>query len=1215
MIRHRITFYFQKIYLQKDALCDIPIMNSIAKNKGNRMKVAVVIAITAMTLLSSMAIVDFTNQDGTGSSSHNAANAMPLAGALPTYKVTFTETGLPANYEWAVVFNSVTERSSGPSISFNATHGTFSYIVRNTFNFYPAPASGTVTVNGSNKNVQINFHSDTYLVTFDVRNYASITRGSQNQNTWSVSLDGMNNTTQSNTVNFYVKNGTHTFVITPPAGYSALPATGSISVDGSNVMQNLTFENNYFQVTFNEAGLPSSSGSKLVTEWHVTITGGKLSSPLVMYSNTSNISLLLPAGSYSYTVGNPSGYFSTPDNGIIVVAQSSVVTDIQFSTLFYNMVFKETGLPSTSLSGAYGAEWGVKIVNTTSGVSSTQYSSGNTISFYENNGTYRYYILNLTNYKPTAESGKVIITGNSYLIPVSFASRYYTLTFQEKRLPSFISSGRSVVAVWGVSVENSTSHSILKESTNQSALSFLLAPGSYSYTVASPAGYSASNQTSATPITLNANRLIGETFTNTETYTSSGAAASVMFTEFGLPSGSRWTVAINNTSGSSSFTSIYQNNLITSLHAGTYFYTVDTFGGYAPTVRSGIVTLTSSATLNINVTFLNTFHIITFKESGLPYEKDWAVALQDPAGTSVVHPTSTGSVTFNVPNGTYTYRIIDTGFFHPSVTQGKVTVNGTQLLPSSVINVNFVSDSTVLSFKETGIPAYVNWTVSIMTANGGVISNTSSYGTITFTVTNGTYRYFTYTVGSYSPHVLSGIVTATGNAVSVPLTFFQGGHTVTFNEKGLPAGSKWSIYLGGILKSSRTGSNITYTLSNGSYYFMVEPSGNYWNDLPSVIVYVQGSDSSYNVTFKERFYAVTVAETGLKAGTVWSFSLGGHRYTSNGSSVSILKENGTYLFNTVSTDSYYPVPSDGMVNVVGSAVSVAIKFNSGLYSVTFKDLNLTGDTSWGVLLSNSNVRFSNSTTPLVFELANGTYSYTVLTFDHYVASPPTGTITVLGNSVTVDVTFRLYQYAATFSISSGLPSGDVWYANVTAADGTVYSQSSTSLAMSFSLLNGTYSYRVSSSNKSVTPENPTGTFTVNGSGHAFSFVFKRVYYAVTIKESGLPSNTTWNVIVNGYNYTVKSDNVTVELTNGTYTYRLVNVDGYNSTDSTGNLTVKGSSSTTFITFTPVKHTFYVPPPTVSSTVPFNKIVLYILIAIGAIGLLVIFVVYSRGRRK
>jgi hypothetical protein len=58
---------------------------------------------------------------------------------------------------------------------------------------------------------------------------------------WSVTFNNQTQSSSSNTIIFSVFNGIYAFSITPPAGYTVSPSSGNITVNGTDVVQHVTF--------------------------------------------------------------------------------------------------------------------------------------------------------------------------------------------------------------------------------------------------------------------------------------------------------------------------------------------------------------------------------------------------------------------------------------------------------------------------------------------------------------------------------------------------------------------------------------------------------------------------------------------------------------------------------------------------------------------------------------------------------------------------------------------------------------------------------------------------------------------------------------------------------------------------------------------------------------------------------------------------------------
>ena len=93
----------------------------------------------------------------------------------------------------------------------------------------------------------------------------------------------------------------------------------------------------------------------------------------------------------------------------------------------------------------------------------------------------------------------------------------------------------------------------------------------------------------------------------------------------------------------------------------------------------------------------------------------------------------------------------------------------------------------------------------------------------------------------------------------------------------------------------------------------------------------------------------------------------------------------------------------------------------------------------------------------------------------------------------------------------------------------------------------------------------------------------------------------------------KSTNINITLTNGTYSYKVLNVTGYTVSPQIGKIVVNGANVTTSTTFA-LKVTV-IPPPPPSTTPKYNTfIVIGTLVGIGVIGLAVITVLYYQRKK-
>jgi DNA-binding beta-propeller fold protein YncE len=165
----------------------------------------------------------------------DSVTVVPLVPPPARYPVAFSETGLPSGTPWSVTLNGVAHASNASTIAFSETNGTLPYTVGGVAGFIASPRSGSVTVSGASASVSVAFVLATYSVSF-------VESGLASGSSWSVTFDAAQNTSTSNTIGFWVANGTDlTYAIAPAAGYSATPASGTLSVAGRPLTESIAF--------------------------------------------------------------------------------------------------------------------------------------------------------------------------------------------------------------------------------------------------------------------------------------------------------------------------------------------------------------------------------------------------------------------------------------------------------------------------------------------------------------------------------------------------------------------------------------------------------------------------------------------------------------------------------------------------------------------------------------------------------------------------------------------------------------------------------------------------------------------------------------------------------------------------------------------------------------------------------------------------------------
>lgn len=155
-------------------------------------------------------------------------------------------------------------------------------------------------------------------------------------------------------------------------------------------------------------------------------------------------------------------------------------------------------------------------------------------------------------------------------------------------------------------------------------------------------------------------------------------------------------------------------------------------------------------------------------------------------------------------------------------------------------------------------------------------------------------------------------------------------------------------------------------------------------------------------------------------------------------------------------------------------------------------------------------------------------------------------------SDTISVISTINYYEVTL-VEHGLPAGTEW--KVLLNNGTVYSSTSSSISF-LAENNTTYTYTLVSENSSY--YGTSGAFTLSGTSAQYQADFSPFTFTVSIKESGLPSGKKWTAIIGGKEYNSTTDEISVQLLNGTYHYSVNGVSGYSLVNGTGAITVRGS---------------------------------------------------------
>ncbi len=797
------------------------------------------------------------------------------------------------------------------------------------------------------------------------------------------------------------------------------------------------------------------------------------------------------------------------------------------SSPLYRVTFQESGLSGTL--------WQVSLDGQVNS------STGSSISFLVPNGTF-FYDLGASGERAAPATGNLTVAGGAASVSVVF-------TAETRYVVTFVESGLAAGTAWKVSLEG------VNASSTGSSLSFSLPEGLYWYDDLNASGYTPTSPSGEVVVNGTGPRTIDLTFVE---------LFAVSLVESGLPFATEWSAAVeNNVSYQYSYNSSYSTTIGFDLPNGTYAIDYVYAEGYAGTTSVENFSVNGTSVI-VGVTFLEAFDV-TFTETGLPSGDLWGVELE-PGNESAESVLTTDQ--FQVANGTYTYTVTSVpAGYRAQPSTGSVTVNGAAVGIS--IAFSLAPGDYLATFVESGLPQGTPWVVDLYPLLGGesyVFTTTTS---ATFAVTNDSYEFYIEVfVPDWVADPASGSFVISGSGVSESITFVPT-YTLTFAETGLPAGSDWSVTVGGV-PYFPSGTPFSVQEPNGTYAFSVAGPTGYTATPASGSVTVDGSATTVTIAFTVApgYYPVTFVAADLPGGAGWYVTFNGNTSFATTGSIEFLAQNGTsYGFSVTPPSLYNALPASGLLDVAGTAVVEPIAFAPvpGAYNVTFTESGLPAGTDWIVSIVGG-PSYNATGTTLEFPLTNGSYNYTVGSVNTSWATVGGG-FQVQGGGVGISVPFIELTYAVVFS-ESGLPPPDEW--EVTINGQNLSAAAPTDLTVD--LPNGSYEFDVRGVvGYSANPS--SGSVTVTGAATGVMIRFAPLpTQKVTFTESNLPVGTTWYVNVTGQP-TVRSttSSLSLPLPNGTYTYTVDSADkSYEA--SGGRFTVAGAPLGVPVTFVRLTYT-------------------------------------------
>ncbi len=371
-----------------------------------------------------------------------------------------------------------------------------------------------------------------------------------------------------------------------------------------------------------------------------------------------------------------------------------------------------------------------------------------------------------------------------------------------------------------------------------------------------------------------------------------------------------------------------------------------------------------------------------------------------------------------------------------------------------------------VSFTESGLPSGLGWTVNVG-SEGATVENLS----LSFPEPNGTYsfsvpRVRTDTGALWLPLPSSGSLTVSASPTAVAVQFVEAPmYPVTFEAKGLPVGSVWSVVAGGVAQNDTTlprGSGSTGSLTflepNGTLNFSIRPPGGYGVALLSghgVVGQTSGQVSgsmtwiaSFGQLRTISFVENSLAKYALYPGAIWTVTLlpavqhGGPTAQFNTSDPTAVEftvpVGAAYRFSVAAPGPEYRVaPSHGAIRIPGvlkdpGPFGKTVRFVLLTSKVVFRPSGLPAGTGWVLAITQGTspvfgYPFSErSPGPggISFRLPAGTYSW-VAVAEGFVSAAGSGTIQVSYPSVlmTVSVPFSASAAGCFVFTENGTPLG------------------------------------------------------------------------------------------------------------------------------------------------------------------------------------------------
>ena len=312
-------------------------------------------------------------------------------------------------------------------------------------------------------------------------------------------------------------------------------------------------------------------------------------------------------------------------------------------------------------------------------------------------------------------------------------------------------------------------------------------------------------------------------------------------------------------------------------------------------------------------------------------------------------------------------------------------ISNSLLLPAQLNNEIVSSTYSNYSFPFMNLSSgFMQYNSTVQKYVNNVYTNSHTY----------TYQYNLLNDAGYNGYISGAAINSSSLDIYWIGSFNLVSYKLEIKEIGLPVGYNWNYTFNGI-KYSLTNSTYNYTLPSSSYSFSVATINGYFATYKSPIILNSNYTEYVNFTKVNMTFTLSIKESGLVSGFSWQYSFNNILYTLTNNSYNYYVPNGTYEFKVFSI-SGYNVNYISPITINGKNYIEYVNFTKLIYyKVDFKIFGLPANTSWAVIINNT--EYISNSSSIVIELLSGIYNPVIVIPNGYSLND-VGTLVVNGNT-------------------------------------------------------------------------------------------------------------------------------------------------------------------------------------------------------------------------